>query len=668
MQAREQQPDGSLTCKAASRSVTQPSGPATAGRASNRDGTSSPVEHSGSKSDRPGSRTRTATRSRSAVTTPKPRGGRHKPGLWLSDHHARRRTTRTNPREPYLTHLTGIPCNPVTYGEKTTMTDKPKPKTTKATKTKASDTRSFEAQLWEACEAQRGSVNASRYKHPVLGLVFLKYVNDNFDHYRTELAAKLADPSSDYFLDDEADRLEQLEDRDEYLAHNVFWIPASARWSEVRDNATQSNIASRIDKVMEAIEKENPVLKGVLPKSFASSEIPQRNLTALISIVDGISFGREDNDGRDRLGQVYEYFLGKFSGIEGRAGEDYTPRSVVELLVEMLEPYNGRIYDPCCGSGGMFVQSRKFLEAHGGKSGDIHVFGQESNPETWRLAKMNLALHGIDGDLGDRADSSFTSDLHPDLRADFVITNPPFNLGERGSTGWGRDQLTQDPRWKVGKTVVSPPQSNANFAWILHFLYHLSPKGYAGFVLANGALSNVNRSEEVAIRQALVEAGYIDCIVTLPTKLFANTSIPVSLWFMARDRSAKGKFRGREDETLFIDARNLGHLVSRRQRDLTREDIRKISNTYHSFRELNPTAPYQDIDGFCKVATRTEIAEQGFVLTPGRYVGTSESDDEDGTPSERLAAIRQRLVAELDESAAVEQRLRELLTLVQGNE
>jgi type I restriction enzyme M protein len=552
----------------------------------------------------------------------------------------------------------------------TDNTKKPKPAKTKPAKTKASDTRSFEAQLWEACEAQRGSVNASRYKHPVLGLVFLKYVNDNFEHYRTELAAKLADPSDDFYLEDESDRLDVLEDRDEYLAHNVFWIPTEARWvTEIRDQAAQTDIATRIDKVMDAIERENPVLKGVLPKSFAASEIPQRNLTALIGIVDGVTFGREDHDGRDRLGQVYEYFLGKFSGIEGRAGEDYTPRSVVELLVEMLEPYKGRIYDPCCGSGGMFVQSRNFLDAHGGSGGDISVFGQESNAETWRLAKMNLALHGIDGDLGDRADSSFTADLHPDLRADFVITNPPFNLGERGSTGWGRDRLMEDPRWKIGKTLLLPPASNANFAWILHFLHHLAPKGHAGFVLANGALSNVNRSEEGAIRKALVEAGVVDCIVTLPSKLFANTSIPVSLWFIGRNRGETDKHRARENETLFIDARKLGAMMpgSRRQRELHAADVARIADTYHSFRNLNPSTPYADIDGFCKVATRDDIKQQGFVLTPGRYVGTPGADEDELPAAERLELIRKRLVEELDQSAAVEKRLRKLLKQVAGD-
>jgi len=538
----------------------------------------------------------------------------------------------------------------------------PKTEAKAKSKTKASDTRSFEAQLWEACEAQRGSVNASRYKHPVLGLVFLKYVNDNFDSYRSELEAKLADPGDDYYLEDVADRESVLEDRDEYLGHNVFWIPTEARWSEIRDNAAQPDVATRIDKVMDAIERENPILKGVLPKSFAASEIPTRNLKALIDIVDGIAFG-EDHDGRDRLGQVYEYFLGKFSGIEGRAGEDYTPRSVVELLVEMLEPYKGRIYDPCCGSGGMFVQSRKFLDAHGGNDDDVAVYGQESNPETWRLAKMNLALHGIDGNLGDVATSSFTGDRHLDLRADFIITNPPFNLGEKGGAGWGREQLLEDPRWAVGKAKLLPPASNANYAWILHFLHHLSPNGYAGFVLANGALSNGNRVEEVEIRKALVDAGVVDCIVSLPAKLFANTSIPVSLWFVSPNRRESELYRAREEETLFIDARQLGHLVSRRQRELTVEDIALVVNAYHSFRSLNPTTPYADVEGFCKVAKRADIISHNYALTPSRYVGTAESEDEIPT-TERLLELKSNVVAQLSHSTAIGTALQELLTRV----
>lgn len=545
-----------------------------------------------------------------------------------------------------------------------TVTKKPSKKTT------ASDTRSFEAKLWDACNGQRGSVNASRYKHPVLGLVFLKYVSDNFDFHRKNLKSRLSDPTDEYFLAEEESRLGVLEDRDEYTASNVFWIPPEARWeTAIRAMAPQPDIASRIDALMDAIERENPVLKGVLPKSFASSEIKQQNLTALINIVDGISFTAQEQDGRDILGQVYEYFLGKFSGIEGRAGEDYTPRSVVDLLIEMLEPYKGRVYDPCCGSGGMFVQSRKFLLAHGGNGQDLSVFGQESNPETWRLAKMNLALHGIDADLGDRNDSSFTSDLHLDLRADFIITNPPFNLGDKkDNPGWGRSELLEDPRWKLKSGTLLPPETNANFAWIQHFLYHLAPSGYAGFVLANGALSNINRVEELAIRKALVEDGHVDCIITLPTKLFANTSIPVSLWFIARDRSKSEKFRARNKETLFIDARKMGHLISRRQRELSEADIKLITTTYHNFRSIQPADEYKDIEGFCRVASNEDIAGQGYVLTPGRYVGTPDVEEDELPIIERLSLLEKHLRDDLIESSQIEEKILEMLRQVQIND
>ena len=534
-------------------------------------------------------------------------------------------------------------------------------------KTSASDTRSFEAKLWDACNGQRGSVNASRYKHPVLGLVFLKYVSDNFDFHRTQLSKRLSNPKDDYFLADEQSRNSVLEDRDEYTAANVFWIPAEARWeTAIRAMAPQPDIATRIDAVMDAIERENLVLKGVLPKSFASSEIKQQNLTALINIVDGVTFTTENSDGRDVLGQVYEYFLGKFSGIEGRAGEDYTPRSVVDLLVEMLEPYKGRVYDPCCGSGGMFVQSRKFLIAHGGNQQDISVFGQESNPETWRLAKMNLALHGIEADLGDRNDSTFTSDLHPDLRADFIITNPPFNLGDKkDNPGWGRNALLEDPRWKIGQQPLLPPETNANYAWIQHFIYHLAPEGYAGFVLANGALSNINRTEEMSIRQALVESGMIDCIVSLPTKLFANTGIPVSLWFLSKERTKSSRYRDRKDETLFIDARKLGHLISRKQRELSDEDVAEIAATYHSYRSKSPVRKYEDVEGFCKVASSEEISSQNYILTPGRYVGTPEVDEDEFSPTERLSMLQEELIRALDESSALEAELRKIISRVE---
>jgi type I restriction enzyme M protein len=503
-----------------------------------------------------------------------------------------------------------------------------------------------------------------------LGLVFLKYVSDNFDFHRNKLEKRLSDPKDDYYIADENARELVLEDRDEYTASNVFWIPAEARWdTAVRAMAPQPNIASKIDSIMDSIERENPVLKGVLPKTFAASEIKQQNLTALINIVDGITFTSNDGDSRDVLGQVYEYFLGKFSGIEGRAGEDYTPRSVVDLLVQMLEPYKGRVYDPCCGSGGMFVQSRKFLESHGGNNQDISIFGQESNPETWRLAKMNLALHGIEADLGDRNDSTFTSDLHPDLRADFIITNPPFNLGDKkDNPGWGRSSLLDDPRWKIQDSTFLPPETNANFAWIQHFLYHLAPNGYAGFVLANGALSNVNRTEEIAIRKALVDAGLIDCIVSLPSKLFANTQIAVSLWFIARNRTETTKYRNRINETLFIDGRKLGYLVSKKQRELSEADITKVITTYRNFRDKNPAAPYKDIEGFCKIATKEEIEEQAFVLTPGRFVGTPEVEADNMSPEERLQYLQTSLLDQIAKSSEIEKQLKGILSKLSVDE
>lgn len=537
-------------------------------------------------------------------------------------------------------------------------------------KTVSLQTESLEAQLWDTCESQRGSVNASRYKHPILGLVFLKYVNDNFDHHRRMIEEKLSNPKDEYFLTDVKERRSVLEDRDEYASHNVFWIPEKARWeTEVRAMAPQPDIASRLDRVMEEIETSNPALKGVLPKSFVSSEIKQQNLTNLINIVDGMVFSNKNQDGRDILGQVYEYFLGKFSGIEGRAGEDYTPRSVVDLLVKILEPFKGRVYDPCCGTGGMFVQSRKFLEAKGGQSSDISIFGQESNPETWRLAKMNLALHGIDAFLGDRAESTFTSNLHPDLRADFIITNPPFNLGDKkDKPGWGRAQLIDDPRWQVGGIRLLPPETNANYAWIQHFLYHLAPDGIAGFVLANGALSNINRTEEIAIRKALIESGFIDCIVSLPTKLFANTSIPVSLWFIAKNRNESKKYRQRANETLFIDARKLGNMKTRRQRELSHSDIARIAQTYHSFRNISPLIKYQDEQGFCRVATKKEIADQGYVLTPGRFVGSLEQEIDELPIDQRLEMLTKQLFAEFKTSDELKKSIRESLSRVIINE
>jgi type I restriction enzyme M protein len=406
-----------------------------------------------------------------------------------------------------------------------------------------------------------------------------------------------------------------------------------------------------IDKAMDHIEKENPTLKGVLPKQFARAEIDKRLLGELVDLIGTIGFTDVDHGADDVLGRVYEYFLGQFASSEGkRAGEYYTPRSVVRLLVEMLEPYKGRVYDPCCGSGGMFVQSADFVRAHGGNRNDISVYGQEYTTATWRLAKMNLAIRGIEANLGDRADDSFHRDLHPDLRADFVIANPPFNVSD-----WYTDALRDDPRWKHG----TPPPGNGNYAWIQHFIHHLSPKGVAGFVLANGSLSS-KTSGEGEIRKNLVEANLVDCIVALPEKLFFNAGIPVCLWFVAKDRVGNGH-RDRRGEVLFIDARKLGTMTTRTLRVLSDEDITRITSTYHNWRNKKPAAPYEDIAGFCKSASIKEVTTHDYVLTPGRYVGAADIED-DGEPiDEKLARLRSQLLAEFDEADRLEKVIRERL-------
>ncbi len=407
---------------------------------------------------------------------------------------------------------------------------------------------------------------------------------------------------------------------------------------------------------MEALERENKALKGVLPKIYGSSNIDPKKLGGLVDLISGIGFSKDGHVDHDILGRVYEYFLGQFSAIEGRAGEDYTPRSVVNLLVEMLEPYSGRVFDPCCGSGGMFIQSAKFVSAHGGQLNDISVYGQEYTDLTWKLAKMNLALRGVEADLGDRSDDSLHRDLHPDLRADYIIANPPFNVSD-----WDGEVLREDRRWVHGV----PPVGNANYAWVQHFLWHLAPSGTAGFVLANGALTS-GQKEEAAIRKDLVEKGLVDCIVALPTKLFSNTPISVSLWFMAKDdRRGTTEHRERQNEVLFIDARSLGVLVSRRQRVFSNDDIARITDAYHAWRDAEPESKYEDVDGFCRSATRQEIEEQGWILTPGRYVGTPEVDEEEEAPSERLARLRLELIAQMDETASSAARLKDALEAVQ---
>jgi type I restriction enzyme M protein len=488
----------------------------------------------------------------------------------------------------------------------------------------------FEATLWATADKLRGTMDAAEYKHVVLGLIFLKYISDSFEEMHSQLLAgkgeyKGADP----------------EDPDEYRAANVFWVPPSARWATLQSAARQTDIGKRIDDAMVAIEKDNPRLKGVLPKDFARPGLDKQRLGELIDLIATIGLGDKENRSKDVLGRVYEYFLTQFASAEGKnGGQFYTPSCVVRTIVEMLAPYKGRVYDPACGSGGMFVQSEKFVETHGGRIGDIAIFGQESNHTTRRLAVMNLAIRGIEADLGSENADTFRRDLHKDLKADFVIANPPFN-----DSDWARDDT--DVRWKFGV----PPAGNANYAWVQHFIHHLAPNGFAGFVLANGSMSS-NQSGEGEIRKAIVEADLVDCMVAMPGQLFYSTQIPVCLWFIARKKD-DGKRRKRRGETLFIDARKLGVLVDRVHRELTDEDIAKIVSAYHSWRGDKGASKYEDVAGFCKSATLDEIRSHGHVLTPGRYVGAEEVED-DGEPFEQKM---RRLVGELNEQFTESARL-----------
>jgi type I restriction enzyme M protein len=502
----------------------------------------------------------------------------------------------------------------------------------------------FEAKLWLAADKLRNNMDAAEYKHVVLGLIFLKYISDSFEEHHAKLIAGKGDYAG-----------ANPEDQDEYRAENVFWVPPAARWPYLQSSAKQSTIGKIVDDAMVAIERDNPRLKGVLPKDYARPGLDKHRLGELIDLIGTIGLGDKENRAKDILGRVYEYFLTQFASAEGKnGGQFYTPSCVVRLLVEMLAPYKGRIYDPCCGSGGMFVQSEKFVEAHGGKIGDISIYGQESNATTRRLALMNLALRGIEADFGPEHADTFRRDLHPDLRADYVLANPPFN-----DSDWFRKD--DDVRWQYGV----PPKGNANFAWVQHFIHHLSPKGMAGFVLANGSMSS-NQSGEGDIRRALVEADLVDCMVALPGQLFYSTQIPVCLWFLAKKKN-DGKRRDRRKQTLFIDARKLGSLIDRVHRELTDADLQKIVGTYHAWRgdAALPPPPhlrgegggeglvYADIPGFCKSATTAEIAAHGHVLTPGRYVGAQEVED-DGDPFEEKMP---RLIAELQTQFAASARL-----------
>ena len=501
----------------------------------------------------------------------------------------------------------------------------------------------FEDKLWQAADKMRGHMDPGEYKHVVLGLLFLKYISDSFETRRSQLLAELQNPESDLQGLSDQDQQAVLEERDEYLAYNVFWVVPQARWFYLRDNAKTPKIGQLVDEAMLAIEKENPRLKGVLPKNFGRPELDKTRLGELIDLVSTIGLGDDVSRQKDVLGRVYEYFLSRFASQEGKGGgEFYTPAHVVRLLVAMLEPYRGRVYDPCCGSGGMFVQSEKFVAAHGGRIGDISIFGQESNPTTWRLAQINLAIRGIDANLGSNNADSFHSDLHPDLKADFVLANPPFN-----DSDWGGERLQDDQRWVYGV----PPAGNANFAWVQHFIHHLSPRGKAGFVLANGSMSS-NTSNEGNIRQAIVEADLVDCMVALPGQLFYSTQIPVCLWFLNRSKTRPG-------ETLFIDARKMGSMADRTHRELTDADIQKIADTYHAWQKSEES--YQDIPGFCKCASSQEIEDNNFILTPGRYVGIEALED-DGEPFEKkMARLSAQLYEQFTESARLEAEIRKIL-------
>jgi type I restriction enzyme M protein len=502
----------------------------------------------------------------------------------------------------------------------------------------------IEASLFKTADKLRGNMEPSDYKHVALGLIFLKHISDSFELKRQQLLAEYPDDA---------------EDPDAYLAENVFWVPADARWSHLQANAKQTTIGKLIDEAMIAIEKVNPTLKGVLPKDYGRPALNAVMLGELIDMISGIALGEGKDRARDLLGRVYEYFLSQFAGSEGkRGGEFYTPRSVVGTMVEMLEPYKGRVYDPCCGSGGMFVQSEKFVEAHGGRLGDIAIYGQESNYTTWRLCKMNLAVRGIDADIKWNSEGTFHKNELPDLRADVILANPPFNISD-----WGGERLREDGRWKYG----TPPAGNANYAWLQHILHHLAPSGTAGVVLANGSMSST-QSGEGEMRKAMIEGEVVDCMIALPGQLFYSTQIPACLWFLAKDKSngiaRDRKLRDRRGEVLFIDARKLGFMVDRTRKEFSDADMAQISETYHAWR-LGER--YADVPGFCKSVSLEEIRGHGHVLTPGRYVGAEAAEEDDVPFAERFAGLQETLeqqFAQADQlSATIRERLAGVMQL-----
>ncbi|HAW31787.1 MAG TPA: restriction endonuclease subunit M [Planctomycetaceae bacterium] len=539
--------------------------------------------------------------------------------------------------------------------------------------------RELDKKLWTAADKLRSNLDAAVYKHAVLGLIFLKYVSDAFELRQREIEAQLRDENHDYFLDPadyeaegeyEETIHQELEVRDYYVEENVFWVPALARWKTIQENAPLASgteieivngkkttykitsIGKLIDDALTEVEKENPKLKGVLNKNYTQLQLPQESLIGLINLIAEIPFQHQGLDAKDILGHVYEYFLGQFALAEGKkGGQYYTPKSIVNLIVEMLEPFKGRVYDPAMGSGGFFVSSEKFIEEHGGKIGDVSVYGQESNPTTWRLAAMNMAIRGIDFNFGKQPANSFTSDLHPDLRADYVMANPPFNMKE-----WWDGKLEGDARWVHG----DPPQGNANFAWLQHMLYHLAPKGSMALLLANGSMSS-NTKGEGEIRETIVKKDLVECMVALPGQLFTNTQIPACIWFLTKTKQKRGRgtaaFRDRAGEVLFIDARKLGYMVDRVLRAFTDEDTALIVNTFHTWKRDKDS--YEDIPGFCKSACLEAIAEHDYVLTPGRYVGAEEAED-DGVPfAEKMTELTRELATQFHESEKLQTAIRD---------
>ena len=491
----------------------------------------------------------------------------------------------------------------------------------------------FEQKLWSSADKLRSNMDAAEYKHVVLGLIFLKYISDAF----TEVYEKL-----------KKEKDSDPEDVDEYVSRRIFFVPKVARWEHLQANAKKPEIGKFLDEAMDIIERDNPSLKGVLPKNYARPGLNKQRLGELIDLIGTIGLGDKENRSKDILGRVYEYFLGEFASAEGKkGGQFYTPRSIVKLLTEMLEPYKGRIFDPCCGSGGMFVQSEKFVEAHGGKIKDISVYGQESNQTTWKLCKMNMAIRGIDSNI--KWGDAFHDDQHKDLKADFILANPPFN-----DSDWNGELLQEDVRWKFGV----PPKNNANFAWVQHFIHHLNPTGVAGSVLANGSMSS-NTSNEGEIRKNMITADIVDCMVALPSQLFYNTMIPACLWFVTRDKKDHS-FRDRRGQILFIDARNMGVMIDRRHRELTDEDVKKISSTYHAWRGENKLK-YEDVTGFCKSAKLEEVEKNNFILTPGRYVGIQEEAEDDEVFEEKMKRLTSELSKQMEEGQKLDQEIKKNL-------